>query len=227
VKRKTLLTTPNVPRVDLTQLTAQFRAALDADHLQRLVFALGLSVDSLNRLAIGWSSDHEAWSFPMTDPGGNVRGIRLRRPNGFKFSVTGSKEGLFLPAGTEADSSPLLVCEGPTDTAALLDMDFANVVGRPSCTGGVKPLVELVKQRRPAEIIVVADADEPGQRGAANLALVLVAYVSKVRIIAPPAGIKDARDWLRAGGTRKAVEEVIAEAPVRRLAVRALAVQKG
>jgi hypothetical protein len=227
VRRKVILTTPDAPRAGLTQLAARFRAAVDADHLQRLALALGLSVDSLNRLAIGWSSDHEAWSFPMTDPGGNVRGIRVRRPNGFKFSVTGGKEGLFLPAGTEADSSLLLVCEGPTDAAALLEMGFANVVGRPSCTGGNKLLVDLVRKGRPPEVVVVSDGDEPGRRGADNLASVLVAYVPAVRVIAPPAGVKDARDWFRAGATREAAEEAIAAAPARRLTVRAVAVQKG
>ena len=62
----------------------------------------------------------------------------------------------------------MLICEGPTDTAALLDMGFANVVGRPSCTGGIKLLVELVCQRRSEEVVVVADGDEPGQGGPAT-----------------------------------------------------------
>jgi hypothetical protein len=160
----------------------------------------------------------------MTDAAGNVLGIRLRRPNGFKFSVTGGREGLFIPAGVESGDSLLLVCEGPTDAAALLDMGLANVVGRPSCTGGIKLLVELVRLRRSPEVVVVADGDEPGRRGADNLASVLVAYTPAVRIIAPPAGIKDARAWLQAGGTWRDVQEAMGAALVRRLVIRTRAI---
>jgi hypothetical protein len=52
--------------------------------------------------------------------------------------------------------------------------------------------MELVQQLAVAEAAVVADGVTPGQRGAENLAAVLVAYCPVVRIITPPAGIKDA-----------------------------------
>jgi DNA primase len=166
----------------------------------------------------------------MTDAAGNVLGIRLRRPNGLKFAVTGGKEGLFIPSVVEEDtSSPLLAPEGPTDTAALLQMGFTNVVGRPNCTGGIKLLTELVCRRKPREAVVVSDGDEPGRRGADNLASVLVAYAPKVRVIGPPAGIKDVRDWLRAGATRQEVEEAIRAAASRQLVIRVaeIGTQKG
>jgi 5S rRNA maturation endonuclease (ribonuclease M5) len=226
VRRKIILTTPDAPRTGLAKLAARFQAAVDANNLQGLAHSLGLSVESLRRLSIGWATEHGAWSFPMTDVAGRVLGIRLRRPNGSKYAVKGSKEGLFLPAGTEADSSTLLICEGPTDTAALLDLGFVSVVGRPSCTGGVKLLSELVRRRQPAEVVVVSDSDEPGRRGADNLGSVLVAYVPAVRVISPPADIKDVRAWLQVGGMRGDVEEVIDAAPVRRLTIRT-ATEKG
>jgi hypothetical protein len=226
IVRSIRLTTAG-PRPDLAQLAVAYQRAVDPGQLDSLATSLGLTPDSLVTLGIGWSAEHSAWAFPMRDADHRVLGIRLRRANGFKFAVTGSKEGLFLPAGTEPNSSPLLVCEGPTDAAALLEMRFANVVGRPSCTGGIRLLVDLVRKWRPPEVVVVSDGDEPGRRGADNLASVLLAYVSTVRVIAPPVGIKDARDWLRAGATREAVEEAIAAAPARRLTVRVVAVQRG
>ena len=66
----------------------------------------------------------------------------------------------------------------------------------------------------------MADGDAPGQRGAGNLAAVLLAYCPAVRIITPPAGAKDARAWKRAGATAADVQAVIDAAPVRRLAVK-------
>jgi DNA primase len=182
-----------------------------------LALALGVSAESLRRLSVGWSPKHRAWSFPMSNAAGDVLGIRLRLPGGRKLSVKGGKEGLFLPEGIDA-GGPLLVCEGPTDTAALLDLGF-NVVGRPSCTGGVKLLVELVRKHRPEGVVIVADADAPGQRGAERLAAVLLAYSASVRIIAPPAPIKDARAWRQGGAMAADVQAAIDAAPVRRLTV--------
>jgi hypothetical protein len=138
-------------------------------------------------------------------------------PDGRKLSVKGGKEGLFIPEGIDAHDL-LLVCEGPTDTAALLDLGF-SVVGRPSCMGGVALLVKMMQEHRPEGVVIVADADAPGQRGAESLAAVLVAYCPEVRVITPPAGVKDAREWRRRGATAADVQTAIDAAPVRKLAV--------
>ena len=205
--------------IDFEELAGDFRAAVNSVDLQRLAAGLGLTVESLQRLRVGWAAGHRAWSFPMTDAAGQVLGIRLRRPNGSKFAVTGGHDGLFLPGDLPGDAGGrLLVCEGPTDTAALLDLGF-DVVGRPSCTGGKQLLVELVRRRQPNEVIVVADGDGPGMRGAENLATALVAYAAAVRVITPPNGISDARQWKRAGATRRDVLNIINAAEVRQLSV--------
>src|SRR5207253_1067400 len=99
--------------------------------LLQLADSLGLSMTSLCQFGVGWATEHRSWSFPMRDAESNVVGIRLRRPDGFKFAVKGGKEGLFIPEDRNAQSSPLLIAEGVTDAAALLDMGFTNVVGRP------------------------------------------------------------------------------------------------
>jgi hypothetical protein len=179
------------------------------------------------RLGIGWSGELRAWSFPMTDAAGTVLGIRLRGQDGSKFAVRGGKEGLFLPAGLPPEGGRRLVCEGPTDAAALVDMGFHSVVGRPSCIGGIKLVTELVRRRKTEEVVIVADGDVPGRRGADSLASVLLVFVTVVRVIQPPDGIKDARDWLRAGGNRLVVEAVIRAAPVRRLSVSSREVCRG
>jgi hypothetical protein len=69
-------------------------------------------------------------------------------------------------------------------------------------------------------VVVVADADEPGRRGAEKLASVLRVYVPGVRVIEPPDGVKDVRAWKRAGATRADVEHLIQAAPARRPTVR-------
>jgi hypothetical protein len=207
------------PAVDFGDLAARALASTDDAQRERFAQALGLSADSLHRLSVGYLKSRRAWTFPMRDASGRVSGIRLRLPSGRKLSIRGSKEGLFLPDDLHAGGR-LLIAEGPTDTAALLDLGF-DAVGRPSCTGGVKHLVELAKRLKPVEIAIVADGDEPGQRGADRLATALLAYVPIVRVVIPPPGVKDARDWKRAGATAADVHLAIQAAAVRTVKVKA------
>ena len=188
----------------------------DLRRLADLAESLGLSISSLRALGIGWSKAHKAWTFPMQNAKGRITGIRLRHPSGKKLSVRGGKEGLFLP-----DAKPggrLLICEGPTDVAALFDLRL-YAVGRPSCSGGTQHLRELVKKLAPEEIVIVADADSPGQRGADRLASVLLRY-SAIKVVASPGGMNDARQWKRAGATAADIEALIQAASVKTLQIR-------
>jgi hypothetical protein len=94
----------------------------------------------------------------------------------------------------------LSITEGPTDCAALLDLGF-DAVGRPSCEGGTDLLLEYVKLRRPQRVAVFADADAHGggQRGAMKLANAMARAGMPVRVITPPASVKDVREWKRRG----------------------------
>jgi hypothetical protein len=180
--------------VDFDALETKYEANLGPHVRGMLAHQLGVSDESLTALHVGWSDDHQAYTFPMVDANGKVRGIRLRSPDGKKWSVKGGREGLFVP--TRLFANQLVIGEGPTDCAALFDHDFF-AVGRPSCMGGSSLLVDLVCSAQPHEVAIVADADAPGQRGARNLAARLVGYVPGMRIVIPPNGAKDARDWVR------------------------------
>lgn len=194
-------------------------AALGDDRLESLAGTLGVSADSLRRLRVGWSREHGAFSFPMFDAAGDVQGVRLRGADGRKWSVRGGREGLFLPR-TDDDHGDgrLIVCEGPTDCAALVDWGLA-AIGRPNCSGAVRLTVELVQTLGPADVAILADADPPGLRGAHNLASVLALYAPRVRVATPPDGVKDARAWKRTGATRDDVLGRIETAEPRTLAV--------
>jgi hypothetical protein len=204
-------------RHDLPLLARQFRSAVNPARLRRFAESLGLTVAGLERLGVGWSVDHGAWSFPMLDAAKRVVGIRLRTPGGAKFAVASGHEGLFVPADI-AHGGELLVTEGPTDCAAVLDLGF-DAIGRPSCTGGVKLLMALVNSLNPSRVAIVSDADEPGQRGAAGLAAVLAAHVGDLRIIRPPNSIKDVRAWKHRGATASDVRSAIDAAAIQRLRI--------
>ena len=134
------------------------------------------------------------------------------------MAISGGRSGLFIPTDL-GQPKQLLVAEGPTDTAALLDLGFATV-GRPSCNTGNALVVRLVRSSKCVETVVVADHDAPGKRGASDLASQLVGYCRSVRVIAPPDGIKDARAWLISGATHNDVIQAIQKVTAWRVAVR-------
>ena len=176
--------------------------------VEALAANLGVSLASLDRLGCRWSTIHNAAAFPMQDDQGEIIGVRLRANNGRKWAIIGSHAGLFISDGEVGDQvTELWICEGPTDCAALLDLDV-YAVGRPSCTGGVKYLTPLSVGRN---VLIMADADEtktrpdgttwkPGKSGAESLAKELAGIARTVRIIYPLTG-KDVRAWLHAGLT--------------------------
>ncbi len=208
---------PPAAESDFGKLARQFHERMPNSAMQELAETLGLTEGNLRRLKAGWSAEHKAWTFPMSDANRNVTGIRLRLRNGRKLSVKGSREGLFLPGDLEPNEQ-LLVCEGPTDTAALMDLGF-QVAGRPSCTGGVKLLCELAKRLETKSVVCVADNDEPGRNGAERLVSSLVVYCPDVRIVSPPDRVKDARAWKEAGATMEDVAEAIVEAEARKMKI--------
>lgn len=194
------------PTTDVATIARNAVRAITDEQLSGLAGSLGLSTDSLRRLWCGWSAHHQAWTFPMYDAFGKVRGVRLRGTDGRKWSVRGGKEGLFVPDGL-CGSDTLAICEGPTDCAALLDMGV-EAVGRPSNQGGTRYLRWIAAIKRPRRIIIVHDRDEPGspaeqatRSAAERLAAMVGAANRTVCVITPPEGIKDVRAWRIAGAT--------------------------
>jgi hypothetical protein len=209
-QRRRRIQTQVEPTIDFDALAAKCESALGHHRREMLAAELGVTAESLLRLQVGWSEQHRSFTFPMRDSEGMACGIRLRRIDGSKWAVRGSKQGLFLPRNFPLDES-LMVCEGPSDTAAALMLCF-NAIGRPSCNGGTKLILDVVERWHPADVVIVADSDAQGQRGARYLASRLVGYVpGGVRIVIPPA--KDARDWVRSGADRLDVLDAIESAP--------------
>lgn len=198
IRRITLATTPTA-EVDFVELTDRYSRAVTDAALASLARSLGVSPAALRRLRVGYDGD--AWTFPMTDPSDRIVGIRRRLPNGRKLSVKGGAEGLFVPVDLP-ETGTLYICEGATDTAALLTLGFA-AIGRPCCTGGVAFIVQVCRRR---DAVIFGDADAPGQAGASTLAQRLRLHCPSVRIIQPPEGINDAREWVRRGATAADIE---------------------
>jgi hypothetical protein len=188
----------------------------------RLAGELGLSPQSLIRFGVGWSFRDGFSSWPMFDHRGWIVGINRRFPDGTKKIITGHRAGLYMPADLPQDlacvEGTLFVTEGATDAVATTDLGVW-AVGRFSCNHGIELLVKLVTRIRPANLVLVGDADEPGQRGVECLASVLLAYVRQLKVIFPPPPHKDFRGWKRAGATFEQLMHTVDTARSRRLGV--------
>lgn len=164
----------------------------------RLAESLGLQERSL--LALGIGKYRDTYSFPMRNHRNEITGMRLRGYDGSKRSAAGSMQGIFISRHPFSGRDPILICEGPTDAAAMIGMGF-DVIGRPSCQGCEQEAATLVGRRA---CVVMADVDGPGLEGATKLAHVIRRTSSSVKIVMPPYH-KDVRDWVKAGASRVAV----------------------
>ena len=207
---------------DVSALALEYHAAAEGGgQLDRLASDLGLSVESLRRFRVGWCAREGCSTWPMSDASGRIIGINRRFSDGAKRIMPGHRAGLYLPDDLLLEpAAPLVVCEGATDAVAGRDLGF-QCVGRFSCSGSVRFLIGVVRSRRPKAVVIVSDIDAhgAGQRGAESLAAALALYCPSVRVIAPPEGIKDTREWKRAGATHRDIQAVIDATPARRLAI--------
>jgi 5S rRNA maturation endonuclease (ribonuclease M5) len=193
--------------IDFAGLWRMWMQATLTARVADLADELGVSRESLSRVGCARAESFNAWAFPMRSPNNTIVGVRLRGAEGRKFAVRGSRSALFIPRDL-AGVGPLVVCEGPTDCAAMLDLGF-DAIGRPDCQSGRTAIADLMRRMHARDVVIFADADGPGLRGAEMLAADLW---MPVRIVAPPRH-KDIRDWKCAGATRAAVESIIRAAP--------------
>lgn len=179
--------------VDWDSLQQELVGGLGKDQLVAHAADLGVRPESLVRLGVGQHASG-ALSFPMRNASGAIRGVRLRRHDGSKFAVRGSRNMLFIPDGFERRGRTVVVLEGPTDTAAALDLGL-NAIGRPSALTCREDLFEAI--RWAATVVIVQDNDADGRKGAEQIASDLARVRIQCKIMKAP-GFKDMRQWRRA-----------------------------
>ncbi|TWT29816.1 hypothetical protein KOR42_54850 [Thalassoglobus neptunius] len=190
----------------LPETLAQFAKFAELG-LPELAEQLGLSIEVLRRLNVGYCKYERCWSFPERDASGTVTGLQKRYRNGEKRRLTGTKAGLTYPDDWDTGSGPLLLVEGASDVAAAMLLGL-SVVGRPSNRAGVNQLAELlVEVPEEREIVVLGERDQkpsglwPGKDGAISTATKLAKQLQRpVGWSLPPDGCKDLREWLNQHG---------------------------
>lgn len=192
---------------DWGKVAAACRARITPEAVDKLAADLGVDPIALQELGIGTNGID--WTFPMFNADGVVVGVRRRTPRGGKFAMKGAYLGLIRRPQPDRDEV-LIVCEGESDTAAMLTLGL-DAVGLPG-VGTCHDYAAAYAIGR--DVIVMLDADDAGAKATARLVPMLVRTAKTVRVVRPPDGIKDARAWLNAGATRADVEAAIAAAPI-------------
>jgi hypothetical protein len=184
--------------VDCPAIWRAWKGKGKLEDVDELAAELGVSPLALDQLGCVVSPEHDAYAFPMRDAAGNVIGIRLRTRTGKKFAVTGSRSGIFWRNGTYEKT--LYVVEGPTDCAAAMTIGLC-AIGRPSCLGCEEFVTSFIHRKKIREVIIVADNDLPGLRGAEKLQSMLTV---KSLLWTPPC--KDLREYVKNGGTKATIK---------------------
>lgn len=199
----------HIPERSAESLIAEWKK--NTINIMRDQFAseLGVTRASLERLGCVWNAGQSCWAFPMRDEMGRIIGIRLRS-RVRKYSVTGSRSGLFFDPGIGTrlkTSNCAWLTEGPTDTAALMSLGARTVIGRSDLTSGWKMLKRTLERLHISSVNICVDneleyggrADCPGWKGNMRMAK---AIGLPCKFVCVP-GFKDIRDYAKAGGTMK------------------------
>lgn len=99
-----------------------------------------------------------------------------------------------------ANGATLLICEGPTDTAAALSLGF-DAIGLPQAHAS-EMFYALLRRLRPREIVVLLDADEVGQRAAQEICR---RFKRAKNVVLPT---KDLRELMSAALLRSLIDNV-------------------
>lgn len=200
---------------DASAYAIAFERAITTDQLADLSADLGVSVESLRRLRTGWCTEHDAPAFPMWQRG-QICGIRIRTRDA-KFCIRDSTNGFFLPRGVDG-SEDLYIVEGPTDTAAGLDLGL-DIIGKPNATACTDELLRYLLAKQPETVVFIGENDEPdrfgkraGVDGPREQCRRAVAAGLNAVFILPLAG-KDLREWKNVhGATRSIIEALVRNA---------------
>lgn len=174
------------------------KLAFNYHALQPLAEALSVPVYALQQLGAGRSRTN--WYFPMYNEFQELVGLKIRNIEGKKWCLKGSRIGVYIPK-TYKNAGTVHICEGESDTAAMLGQGF-NTVGRSSCLTGSKIFKSLLSKND--DIIVIADNDKIGQRSACEL----VTYLGGDNTASAcfiPKEYKDVREFVNSGKFDKAI----------------------
>lgn len=167
--------------------------------------------------------------YPYHDEAGNTlfevvrfhpKDFRQRRPDGkggWVWNMAGVNRVLYrLPHVIEAvgNCRALFLVEGEKDVAAL---ESIGLVATCNSGGAGKWCDDYTATLTGAQVLIIQDRDAPGRRHSELVALALHDKAKSIRVIELPdrdgAKVKDAADWIAAGGTADELRAIVKATP--------------
>jgi 5S rRNA maturation endonuclease (ribonuclease M5) len=203
------------PDCDVEALLHRYAEDVEWYQVVLLGRQLGVSPQSLESIGVGWSDEHQAYTFPMFSHQNVPIGIRLRSSDGHKWAVSGSRNGILkpryplfaerLPTANSTrfthGKSVLVVCEGESDLAVLLDWGIHDAIARPSCSGARSHIRKMCEHNTARYVVIIADNDSPGLDGAFRLQEHLEDASIAIKSVVVLPGEADLRNWKLSGAT--------------------------
>lgn len=199
---------PERNEAEWATLNDEYRSAIGGAQLAELGTRLAVSDTVLDRLGFGWSKRQRCWTCPMYDGAMRIIGIQTRFVRSWferdlKRCVTRSHLGLFIPRNL-SDEGHLLICEGASDTATVLDRGL-DAIGRPSANSGAQMVKDWLSGQQRRSVTILADANAIGQRTAEALATLIGPVCRDLRLIVPFQGAQDVRSWAPSGDVLRSI----------------------
>lgn len=213
---------PNLMESLSAKAAACQQVAIGNGKLAELANRLGVTIESLVKLGVGWNEaerEHHGsmvgvvnahWTQPEKDAAGKLRSLQRRFPGDerdVQRTPSGQQRGLFYAQDLFTGDGPILAVEGLSDTAAAMSIGL-RAVGRPSNIAGGEEIGELVGESiwtTDAPLIILGENDHkpdgscPGLEGAVKVSQDAANRLNRAVLLAmPPASFKDLRSWLNA-----------------------------
>lgn len=201
------------PMMDMDAVWRHMMGSTKDEWRRKLADSLGVSFESVMALGASWYPRKQVWAFPMRNGAGKIVGIRLRSDLGKKWALTGSSNGLFIPAD-DYTTETVYAAEGPTDCMAGYTMGL-KIIGRFNNSGGLPDMLDFIKANKVRRMVLIADNDEvkidkktgarryPGTEGAEAMAANLP--IQSLVLTLP---VKDLRAFLQHGGTKQMLQSL-------------------
>lgn len=194
----------HIPKRSVKYLLQDWKRDTNGMWLAQLAKDLGVKRAALERLGCVWCEGRSCWAFPMRDEAGNPIGVRFRSRER-KYSVRGSRTGLFFDPGMSPGNTCAWLTEGPTDTAALMSIGAKVVIGRSDLLSAWPTLKKALARFGITHVNICVDdegwekekTNSPGRDGSVRLAKAIGMPCKIVRV----PGYKDIREFVKAGGT--------------------------
>jgi hypothetical protein len=139
------------------------------------------------------------------------KSFRQRRPDGkggWQWNLNDTRRVLYrLPEVLAAKF--VLTCEGEKDCDAARAM---GLVATCNAGGAGKWREEYSESLRGKQVVIIADADEPGRKHAQQVATSILGKAESIKVL-EFAQAKDLSEWTAMGGTRDALLELILNEP--------------